>query len=80
MNNSVARLMQSTTDKLGRLNKKIDILATTARRSMDGRFCGLRMENFLPKENAIEVSTYTKKYKEWKQDLLLEYFNPKNYK
>lgn len=71
-------------DRFKRLNKKIDILYTTARESMQGTgkethvLNSNRLDLFISRfDNGEDVSRL---YKEWKQDLLVKYFDPRNYK
>jgi hypothetical protein len=71
-------------DRFKRLNKKIDILYITARESVrgNGRETNAlnknKLESFITRfENGEDTERL---YKEWKQDLLVKYFDPRNYK
>ena len=84
MLNTIDNVIRNIEDRLFRLNKKIDILSKTARESMSGTMRethvlnNSKLEYFITKfENGGNADLL---YKEWKQDLMVRYFDPRTYK
>ena len=79
------KILDNLIGRLQNFNKKIDILAFTARQSMvnlrwdiahhanvDDSFRRI-LDEFDEGTDAIKL------YREWKQDLIIDYFNPRRY-